>query len=121
MKTFRTFGVSAFLAAALAFSGCAALNTFAGKATNDLLAINVAIAKAEPTVAAFIIRHISQADVYFQDVAATGVLSPAVIAKEAAIMTKVRGLNGSLPTSIAGIAQLLAQAFTDIQNLTTIK
>lgn len=109
----------------LALAGCnvtlgsleSGITTAAGK---DLLAINTRIAKLEPTVAAFIQRHLAQADVYFQQIAATGVIAPSAIQAESAAVASVNKLASNLPTTAPGVAALLAQAFTTIQNLTTV-
>lgn len=113
------------VAFAMSLAGCAAVTSLETKAvsavTGDLLTINTAIAKAEPTVAAFVTNHLVVAEGYFNAIAATGVLSPAVINEEASIVAQIAALNGKLPTSVAGVAALLANAFTDIQNLTTVQ
>lgn len=88
-------------------------------AGKDLLAINTAIAKAEPSVAAFIQKHLKVADGYFQDIAKTGILSDAAIQSEAAAMVSAQKLAGSLPTNAPGVAAILAQAFTEVQTLST--
>lgn len=109
---------------AISLGACAQLqadwSAFRGNAAADLLKVNLAIAKAEPTVNAFIVRHITQADGYFQQIAATGVFSAAVISEEAAAVAEAKALAGSLPTNVAGVAETLAEAFTRIQTLTTV-
>jgi hypothetical protein len=120
--------IFAFIVAAVAmtFAGCAQLQTLstiagaASAANSDLLAANTAIAKASPTVGAFITKHLAQADGYFQDVAATGVLSAAAIAQEQAAVAKVQSYATNMPTSVAGVAADLAQAFTTVQTMTHV-
>lgn len=119
MKKFALKGATALVLVG-SLSGCAALSKFESAANTDLAAANLAIAKADPTVAAFITNHVAQADTYFQEIAATGVFSQAVINQEASDVAQLKGLAGNLPTSVAGVASELASLFTDIQNLTTV-
>lgn len=109
---------------AISLGACAQLqaewSTLRGNAAADLLKVNLAIAKAEPTVNAFIVRHITQADGYFQQIAATGVFSDAIVSQEHAAVAEVKALAGNLPTNVAGVAETLAEAFTRIQTLTTV-
>lgn len=123
-QAIRAFAMVGVLTGAIGLGACAQLQgdiaKINGTAQADLLKANLAIAKAEPTVAAFIQNHVVQADGYFQQVASKGVLSPAAIAAEKALVAKGNSLAGNLPTSAAGIAATLATIFTGIQNLTTV-
>lgn len=115
--------VGALSLVGISLAGCnlsTILPALQATATADLLKANVAIAKASPTVGAFITAHVAQADAYFQQIAATGVLSPTAIAAEQAAVSKLNAYAANTPTTVSGVAQDIASAFTAIQNLTTV-
>lgn len=111
-------------ALALSVSACNSIQTdiasIDGTAQSALLRTNLALAKAAPTVGAFIDQHISQADGYFQQIVQTGLLSPSAIAAEKAAVAKIKGYAVNTPTTVAGVAADLATVFTTIQTLSTV-
>lgn len=113
----------ALLLASISLAGCNIQSDIAkidGTAQSALLKANLALAKEAPTVGAFIQQHVAQADVYFQQIAATGLLSPSAIAAEKAAVSKANAYAANTPTTVSGVAADLATIFSAIQTLSTV-
>lgn len=122
--------VAIALTAAGTLSACAAYDSFVsglpGKlatgianVNTSLLATNQALAAAAPSVGS-LLADIQVADGYFNQIAATGVISPAALKVEAKVMVAVNAIQANPPTSVAAVAAALAAAKTNIQNLSQV-
>lgn len=126
----QTLRLALVAAIALPFAGCATLTADAtkagaaitrvvGGASKSLLAINQALAASAPSVST-LINGLEVADGYFQTIAATGVISKTAISLEQKSMAVVTAIANNPTTSVPAVANALAAALTNVQNLSAI-
>lgn len=126
----KSFFFAGALLSAAGLAGCASydslvaglgakVQTGVANINTSLLATNQALAAAAPSVSS-LVASIQTADGYFNTIAATGALGKAAQTAEANTMAVVNAIAANPPSSVASVANALAAALTNVQNLSQV-